>query len=65
MNIQGDRNWFIKAVRNLLNFAEEREELNLGYIAKLRRILKIKPISVREVYISDKELIDAGYNTTL
>ncbi len=32
MNIQGDRNWFIKAVRSLLNFAEEREELNLGYI---------------------------------
>ncbi|WP_187286403.1 integrase [Archaeoglobus profundus] len=46
----------------MLNFAEEREELSLEYIAKLRRILKVKPSGVREVYISDEELIEA-YNS--
>ena len=61
LTIESGRNWFIKAVRNLLNFAEEREDLSFEYIAKLRRVLKVKPAGVREVYISDEELIEA-YN---
>lgn len=46
----------------MLNFAEEREDLSLEYIAKLRKVLKIKPAGVREIFISDKELIEA-YNS--
>ena len=59
LTIDSGRNWFIKAVRNLLNFAEEREELSLEYIAKLRKILKIKPAGAREIFISDEELLKA------
>ena len=59
LTIDSGRNWFIKAVRNLLNFAEEREELSLKYIAKLRKILKVKPAGAREIFISDEELLKA------
>jgi intergrase/recombinase len=62
MNIQSGRNWLIKAVRNLLNFAEEREELSFEYIAKLRRVLKIKPAGAREIFIDDEELLEAYDN---
>jgi intergrase/recombinase len=59
LTIESGRNWFIKAVRNLLNFAEEREDFSLEYITKLRKVLKIKPAGVREIFISDEELIEA------
>ena len=49
----------IKAVRNLLNFAEERENFSLEYITKLRKVLKIKPAGVRKIFINDEELIEA------
>jgi len=62
MSIESGRNWFVRAVRNLLNFAEEREDLSLEYIAKLRKVLKIKQAGVREVFITTEELIEA-YNS--
>jgi len=62
MNIKSGRNWFIKAVRILLNYAEEREDLSLDFIAKLRKVLKVRQAGVREVFITTEELIEV-YNS--
>jgi len=59
INIESGRNWFVKAVRNLLNFAEERDDFTLEYLTKMRRVLKVQKTGVREVFITNEEIIEA------
>ncbi len=42
LKINNGKNWFIKAVRNLLNFAEEREDLNDEFIVKVDKKICLK-----------------------